>query len=143
MEKEILNGKYIIHSNGSIWSVKRNKFLKPQIHNAGYIKYMLSDGYYYLHRLLAEAFIPNPNNLTDVNHKNEIKSDNRIENLEWSTHRDNMIHSISKEISHIRITSSNKYRIDIYNKKNTYLGSYSTIEEAIKVRDEYIRAHNL
>lgn len=46
-----------------------------------------------LHRLLAEAFIPNPDKKSFVNHKNGVKSDNRLENLEWVTHRENCIHA--------------------------------------------------
>lgn len=38
MEKEILNGKYVIYSDGQIWSVKRNKFLKPNVHHTGYTR---------------------------------------------------------------------------------------------------------
>jgi hypothetical protein len=46
------------------------------------------------HRVVAETFIPNPNNLPQVNHKNSIRNDNRVENLEWVSERDNMMHGI-------------------------------------------------
>ena len=49
---------------------------------------------YYLHRMVAEKYIPNPNGYTDVNHINGIKSDNRVENLEWCSRSYNVSHAI-------------------------------------------------
>ena len=49
---------------------------------------------YKVHRLVAQAFIPNPNNLPEINHRNGIKSDNTISNLEWCSDLDNQLHAI-------------------------------------------------
>lgn len=78
---------YHICQNGDIINKKTNKKLKKRL-NKGYEIVDLFDGNgnkktFQVHRLLAIQFIPNPNNLPQINHKNLIRNDNRIENLEW------------------------------------------------------------
>ena len=79
-------GLYAITRDGRVWSYRNNKFLKPGL-VGGYHQVNLckeeKKKRYYIHRLVAEAFIPNLDNLPQVNHKDECKSNNCVENLEW------------------------------------------------------------
>ena len=80
-------GLYAITSCGKVWSYHSNKFLKPYNHNCGYLSVNLSKNNKcktcLIHRLVAEAFIANPDNLPQVNHKDENKFNNCLSNLEF------------------------------------------------------------
>lgn len=79
--------RYLVSSLGNVYSLKRNKLMKPKVDKYGYLCMRLFDGDskkdWTVHRLVAINFIPNPENYPVVNHKNEDKQDNRVENLEW------------------------------------------------------------
>lgn len=79
---------YMIYDDGRVWSNKTNKFLKPSPTSRGYLTVELFNNSgskrLLIHRLVASAFIPNPHNLPQVNHKDEVKSHNYVNNLEWS-----------------------------------------------------------
>lgn len=89
--------KYSITRDGRVWSWKSNKFLSHGLAGKGYPNVVLwKDGKGYgrhIHRLMAETYIPNPDNKREVNHKDGNKENNFLYNLEWVTSSENRLHA--------------------------------------------------
>ena len=105
-------GLYEVSNLGRVKSLgnnktKKDKILRSGIDSQGYPNIGLSKKgnrkTYNIHRIVAEAFIPNPENKRDIDHINNIKDDNRVENLRWCSHRENCNNPLSIENHKIAI----------------------------------------
>ena len=84
-------------------ATRKERILKPLIHPKGYFRVALwkdnKSKFFFIHRLVAKYFISNPENKPTINHIDGDKSNNHIDNLEWTTYRENMNHAIENRIS--------------------------------------------
>ena len=109
-------GLYQVSNLGNVYGVKRKHQIAKNDNGNGYLYVRLSKNgkvkNHYIHRLVAIAFIPNPTNLPEVNHKDENKQNNTVENLEWcddiyntnyGTARERMIKAQSKPVNQYKL----------------------------------------
>lgn len=92
---------YLVSEDGDVYSKRRRRVLKPDKGRYGYNVIHLSNGKskaFYAHRLVAKAFIPNPENKPEVNHKDANKINNSASNLEWATRKENNKHSTDNKL---------------------------------------------
>lgn len=93
-------GKYIVSRQGLVKSLQKNiaLTLRTELSLRGYRVVKIYGKTHLIHRLVAMAFIRNPSNKPCINHKNGIKTDNRVENLEWCTYSENLKHAYDNNI---------------------------------------------
>lgn len=130
---------YYITDDGKVISTKfkEERVMKTWYQKGGYenIKLCKENVTYHflIHRLVAQAFIPNPDNLPEVNHKNKNRADNRVENLEWCTRVENLYDSYST-MSPVR----NFRKCKVVNKKtNEIIGEFQSVKEACAYCSEH------
>ena len=126
-------GLYKVNRNGDVINCKTGKLLKKSDHGEGYMVVTLINNRKckttLVHRIVAETFLDNPEKLPCVNHKDENKSNNSVENLEWCTYKyNNRYNEINK-----RIAEKKKKRIVQMDLEGNILREWESIQEAKEV----------
>ena len=122
---------YLISKDGQVYSKKSNKIRKFEINETGYCRIKLSNEEYkqgnkfYIHQLVAKAYIPNPNNYDQVNHKDLNKHNNNVNNLEWCDGSMNMKHNADNKPENSRKV----IQLDPLD-TNKIIGTFNSIKEA-------------
>lgn len=122
--------KYEVSSKGRIRKISTNKLLYIKEHTAGYRQVIIQEKgkkyYLYIHRLVAEAFIPNPNDYPYINHKDECKHNNNVDNLEWCTPKYNANYGTCKE----RMGKAHHKRVKQYTRDGVFIREWDSYSEA-------------
>ena len=133
---------YSVSNLGNVKNNNTNKIIK-QYNNQGYKLVHLNGKYLRVHRLVAEAFIPNPENKSCVDHKNNIRDDNRIDNLRWATIKENSQNTSisSRNKSGYKGVNWDKrykrWRASIFeNGLKVHLGYFRSLDDAVKARQK-------
>ena len=131
IEKEIEGFEnYIICTDGTVHNKKGHNISRWK-DNVGYLQVKLSkEGKWYykrVHRLVAEAFIPNPHNLKQVNHIDGDKTNNEVSNLEWIDNKNNTQHGYDNNLYH---SKHRNIKIEVYDKiTHQLINTYKSIRE--------------
>ena len=146
---------YMVNPKGKVYSTLTKKVLKPQKNGVGYLIYrLMKNGKPHTvtaHRLVAEAFIPTDDYTKVVNHKDENRKNNRVENLEWITHGENCAYStkptgmehkypVGKSGERYIHFINGNYRVIIERKNFRRSASFPLLEQAIAYRREVLGA---
>lgn len=134
-----------IKSNGGVFRVgntggfRPEKILSPTLSKFGYYRLILCDGKggrksHVIHRLVAEAFIPNPENKPQVNHIDEDKTNNSVSNLEWVTCKENINWGTANQrrIATQRLCKKNMKTTYQYDKNYNLVGTYISCKSAAR-----------
>ena len=122
--------KYEVSNLGKVRNIKSGRILKPYLNKDGYLKHNLygygKQKYLLLHRIVATAFIDNPEEKPQVNHIDENKLNNDLSNLEWCTVRENLVHGTRMK----RIAEKNFKKVIQLDLNDNVLNVFESIKQA-------------
>ena len=119
----VCNGRFRVFKNGEILKIKGGVESKAKISYSSNYPTVFNGGTFFVHKLIAEAFLPNPDHKSQINHIDGDKNNYSVENLEWVTPSENMVHAYKTGLTHGRAGIKNeKYKESkSFLLKNTYL----------------------
>ena len=121
LDNAVLYKGILVFPTGQFITIRNCKIMKQRTDNNDYLWINTGDNNIeQSHRVVAKCFIPNPNDLECVNHKNGIKNDNRVENLEWCTYSDNTLHSFKNGLQKFIGNQYGRFEVKKYDKSGTY-----------------------
>lgn len=112
---EGFEGLYAVSTKGRVRNLKTNRIFAERYDGAGYRAVTLKGKNYNVHRLMALAFLPNPDNLPQINHIDENKKNNDISNLAWVSIEDNIRHSIHNQSCKINQLTLDDELVNVWN----------------------------
>jgi len=145
---------YTVSDDGRVTNVHTGKVLKPASNGRGYYHVVLTNSAgkktFYVHRLVAIHFIDNPKNLPEVNHKNSLRADNHVDNLEWASTRENVCHVFKNRTTTSKYTGvcygakQKKWIASIsYQGRVKMIGYFTTEEDAYAARVQFEHNNNI
>lgn len=122
MWKQIYNN-YEVSDKGEVRNTRTGKLLKPYLNVNGRLRVTVNRKANLVHRLVAQSFIPNPENKPQINHKDGCPTNNNKDNLEWVNNSENMLHAYKIGLRVV-------YKINQYTKDDVFIRQFKNANEA-------------